>query len=540
MDGQRFDNLTRALARGSSRRGVIKGLMGGALGGALAVTRRVGLADDTVQICHMTDDPSNPVVLITVSTDAIPAHESHGDVINPDFQNDPANCGGCLVSCDDGDPCTTDTCVAGQCVHTPIVCDDGNPCTDDTCVGGECVFTPVKGRSCDDGNACTENDACDTTGACVGTPVSCDDGNACTTDACDPATGCVHQDVDCDNGDLCTDDSCDPTSGCVYTPIDCSGLDDQCHVGVCNTSTGTCEQQPANEGSSCDDGNACTENTTCDATGACVGTFLNCDDSDSCTSDSCDPDIGCINEPVDCDSHDACIVDTCDAVAGCVHTPLDCDDHNACTADTCDSATGCVHTELVCVSLDACREAAGCDPETGCVFEDVDCSFLDDQCNVGTCSSPLGCGTQPANEGQACTTASDIAGTCASGTCVANHCDNAVLEGNPPPNSLPLCVDDELTVKVNGVQVFQHTGTTACLPPIPLGSVTNGDTIEVIANNSPVTCGNVSLSTIFLVCLDSGSSAVQTLDDVGVPETFDSDAPCSGAVFYDETFTVAI
>ena len=46
-------------------------------------------------------------------------------------------------SCDDENPCTTDTCVDGTCVHTPKDCDDENPCTIDSCVDGQCVNTPV-------------------------------------------------------------------------------------------------------------------------------------------------------------------------------------------------------------------------------------------------------------------------------------------------------------------------------------------------------------------------------------------------------------
>jgi len=33
------------------------------------------------------------------------------------------------VNCDDGDPCTADTCVGGVCMHKPIECDDSDPCT---------------------------------------------------------------------------------------------------------------------------------------------------------------------------------------------------------------------------------------------------------------------------------------------------------------------------------------------------------------------------------------------------------------------------
>ena len=34
----------------------------------------------TVTICHQTLDPANPVVTITVSTAAWPAHQAHGDL----------------------------------------------------------------------------------------------------------------------------------------------------------------------------------------------------------------------------------------------------------------------------------------------------------------------------------------------------------------------------------------------------------------------------------------------------------------------------
>ena len=68
------------------------------------------------------------------------------------------------------------------CVHPPTNCDDGNPCTVDSC-------DPVSGcvhllTTCDDGQICTV-DACDpATGQCTHTPANCDDGNACTTDSC--------------------------------------------------------------------------------------------------------------------------------------------------------------------------------------------------------------------------------------------------------------------------------------------------------------------------------------------------------------------
>ncbi len=72
--------------------------------------------------------------------------------------------------CNDFDACTTDTCVATECVYTAITCDDGDPCT---------------------GNACNS-----ATG-CMFPPVSCDDEDPCTTDACEPGVGCVYEEVAC-------------------------------------------------------------------------------------------------------------------------------------------------------------------------------------------------------------------------------------------------------------------------------------------------------------------------------------------------------
>lgn len=122
-------------------------------------------------------------------------------------------------ACNDGIPCTTDSCdlVLG-CVHTPNGenCDDHNSCTDDSCdpVTG-CHFVSNT-NPCDDGNACTIGDGC-VEGACRGgPPPNCDDKNACTADDCDRDLGCRHADTthQCNDGDPCTQDSCDSVTGC--------------------------------------------------------------------------------------------------------------------------------------------------------------------------------------------------------------------------------------------------------------------------------------------------------------------------------------
>ncbi len=142
-------------------------------------------------------------------------------------------------TCNDGDPCTTDSCVENICVHTPVVCDDENDCTSDSCDGGECFFAPLPvGEPCDDLDACTSSDgteggadACDGQGECLGTPVVCNDQNQCTSDACQGGE-CVYSNLPegspCDDENFCTSfegvdpgpDGCNGEGECLGTPIE--------------------------------------------------------------------------------------------------------------------------------------------------------------------------------------------------------------------------------------------------------------------------------------------------------------------------------
>ncbi len=214
--------------------------------------------------------------------------------------------------CNDGNACTDDACVEGQCSSSPTVCDDGNECTVDACDEGSGCFH--YDLDCNDGNECT-TDSCDEASGCVYQEISCGDGNACTTDSCDSESGCGHEDVVCDDNSACTSDSCDAGSGCVYTEI------------------------------SCDDENACTADS-CDAASGCSNTPIPADDGNACTSDSCDPLTGAHFEPIDCNDNNACTADSCDPDSGCVNTVISCDDGNECTADSCDVTYGCINTEI--------------------------------------------------------------------------------------------------------------------------------------------------------------------------------------------------
>jgi len=215
-------------------------------------------------------------------------------------------------------------------------CDDGNPCTDDACVEGECQFAP-NAAGCDDGNQCTIGDKC-LDGSCAGGSVpNCNDGNPCTDDSCEPATGCVStaNQLPCQDGDVCTvDDTCD---GGTCMPGAALACDDSnpCTDDSCNPATGCTNAANALP---CDDGNACTAGDVCSDKACKAGPPLDCNDNNVCTTDLCLPASGCKNEAntAFCDDSSACTVgDKCDAGKCVPGAPLDCNDDNVCTDDSC-------------------------------------------------------------------------------------------------------------------------------------------------------------------------------------------------------------
>jgi len=275
-------------------------------------------------------------------------------------------------ACDDGDDCSeNDRCQGGVCQGDALTCDDEEPCTTDTCAReGGCQFTP-NALPCEDDDACTVGDVCHE-GACQAgqTALVCDDGNPCTADGCDPASGCVAPNepngtacedgnactlgdrcvagactgvlVDaCDDANECTIDTCDPASGCQHaldTANPCCGsgqnpCDDEnpCTVDVCDPVGGDCTNTPQ-DGEPCEDGDVCTTGETCAVDECVAGGALDCDDDNPCTTDRCDPVSGCQNDFLapgstcddgdDCTAGDVCTAGVCGGERlGCVDCP---------------------------------------------------------------------------------------------------------------------------------------------------------------------------------------------------------------------------
>lgn len=324
--------------------------------------------------------------------------------------------GGCVqevLSCDDRNPCTIDTCVSGQCTNTPIDCDDGDACTMDYCRDGFCLHTHA---NCDDHNVCTE-DSCDALsgecnhtpvtcqqatpckeyicsvdrGGCVATDAICNDGDQCTTDRCDVSTGkCVFTRKDCDDGLWCTLDRCAPDGQCVHTPVRCDEHHQpggSCANYMCSEEMhGACITSPITQALSCDDHDLCTTDWCDLASGQCRHSLETCGAAVAVNHTSPVSQ----QTPMTLPEWSYCEQRACDPRDGqCYSTPRLCDDNNACTADSCVPGVGCVHTELECEALPNKCMQSSCNPNDGiCRVTHKQCSSSDPravcECNPST------------------------------------------------------------------------------------------------------------------------------------------------------------
>ena len=212
-----------------------------------------------------------------------------------------------------GGVCTLSRCGDGQrdnrmgSMHEPEQCDDGNAIDGDGC-DSDCTYSCATNADCLDTETCNGMETCDTTTthACVaGTMVA--DNTACTIPM--SSTMAVCHAGTCRSG-ACPDGVHDPGEDC----------DDGNHVDGdgCNSDcTFSCVTD-----SDCQDGDPCNGAETCATTHICQPptATLDCNDGDSCTTDSCVAMMGCLHDTVLVDAdHDgyfaidaACGGDDCD------------------------------------------------------------------------------------------------------------------------------------------------------------------------------------------------------------------------------------
>ena len=368
---------------------------------------------------------------------------------------------GCVAGthpCYDGVMCTKDLCNEGThaCTHAPNdnLCNDRNDCNGiETCdaVSGCLPGTPL---NCDDGNPCT-TDSCDPVTGCThaaapaGTVCraaagSCDVAETCDGSGADcPADGfasnqtvCRAAVSACDVAETCTGASADcPPDGYASSQTVCRPVAGPCDVA--ETCTGASKDCPADgfrAGIECRAATPCTMPSVCDGNGAQCPANQNMPDNMPCGGDACTNAGTCMvgmcmgTTPVNCGDGNACTADSCNPATGCGHAAISCDDGDPCTADSCDPASGCLHSAApdgtACNDADFCTQTDTCRSGT-CVGANPVVCPASDQCHVaGTCDPAAGvCSNPAATDGTACDDHDPCTQTdaCQSGACLGGN-----------------------------------------------------------------------------------------------------------------------
>jgi hypothetical protein len=343
------------------------------------------------------------------------------------------------LDCDDGNPCTVDSCnengvceKGALCADGQLCCDgvcseccgtadclDGRECTDDVCFDGFCTNPP--------NDVCAANEICGDTGCvpreqCSGND-GCDDGNPCTTDTCVdgfcdnaecPDGGvccenvgcgtccidaqCANEDTDPCTSNKCVDGQCTTEPRCEPGKLCCPALDGQ---------TATCGTECCNAMQCPDDGVECTA-TLCVA-GLCKNQVM----PDSCgPNETCDPVEGCTGgggcmDVSDCTAPgDACETVSCNESGTCVYGDVECSDGQKCCSNL---ATSGGHCRGCCDNGDCTSGGSNqlCCPADGACHEccqDTDCGLavakiatppvIGGNCVVPVCQQGV-CGSKP-------------------------------------------------------------------------------------------------------------------------------------------------
>ena len=140
----------------------------------------VDVMDDPPELPEPDSDPADPEPDAEAAPDAAAQDTETSDTLDPEADTEetedtgpPADPCDELV-CDDGDPCTGDACVDGACQHAPL---SGLPCAPEDqpdvqgiCVDGACELEQGCGCEddlCDDGDPCTVDSCDETTCTCA-------------------------------------------------------------------------------------------------------------------------------------------------------------------------------------------------------------------------------------------------------------------------------------------------------------------------------------------------------------------------------------
>jgi len=315
--------------------------------------------------------------------------------------------------------------------------------------------------------------------------------------------------VPCEDGEFCTvQDSCQ-NGMCVGGPQNDCGMDpSQCHEVVCDETSDSCSETPADDGAACDEGNLCIQGSTC-TNGICGGGSMNdcffAPVPDECHVAVCNPANG-MCEPVagndgqPCvDANDLCTINkVCSGGVCGGGMPKDCSQLTmGCDLGVCDMATGNCVTQAV---------------MNGQVCDDLDACTTGEICNSGTCGGGTavttceltGDGCCPMN----CTAVTDIDCACSTDSLTAPYNQNNGLDGN-----MFDVVAKGSNIEIQGIDVSIGTTSTTIeiyyRPGTHVGFETSS-TGWTLAGSAAVTGAGVDMPTPVPVTLSINIPAGQT------------------------------
>jgi len=232
-------------------------------------------------------------------------------------------------------------------------CDDGNTNPGDCC-SSSCQFESAI-------TVCrTASGVCDRAEMCTGTSGTCPaDAFQPSPTVCRPSAGACDSAETCSGvSSLCPADEflsaetvCRPAAGICDDAEACTGASSTCpadgflsSVKVCRPAAGTCDAEETCTGATSD----CPADVLEPASTICRGSSGSCDIEEFCTglntgcpSDAVLDGVPCLDSDV-CNGAERCVSGICEPAT----IPIDCDDHDTCTTDTCDTISGCAHTRI--------------------------------------------------------------------------------------------------------------------------------------------------------------------------------------------------
>ncbi len=431
MDDQRFDDLTRTLARVLSRRSALKVAAAGLLA---AIGQRAGADAQVTQVycgnqfCASSPGGCKPGCVCCIYTNSV------GQVTNsrcrpPGLCAPGTEAGGSVPTTT---PAPTTTTVRPTTTATPTTAAPTTttpaPTTTTSTAQPTTTATPTTTPAPTTTSAPTSTTTLPptTTTTTTTAPVdpcaaggTCTDGLDCTNSHCDPQRGCVHdlRSGFCLVGGVCYAHGQAHASGCA----------------TCDVNVSTSSLTPVANGTTCNDGNPCTQTDTCQ-NGACVGgnPIICLVINDPCNSWACNPANGqCASTPkplgTSCSNFSPCDGgEICNGQGSCVAgAPIDCGPCNACDRTTgicrpanndatcpgdgnrcfeafaCANGT-CVGTQPVVCGADQCHDPGTCIPATG------QCSDPTSKANGIACTSNNLCVQGATCQNGACTGGSSV------------------------------------------------------------------------------------------------------------------------------------